>query len=274
MSNDHPDPPDAVRWIAALRSSHDGLVAAVAGLDDGQLARTSMSTEWTVADLLSHVGSGAVIGLATLEANVAGRDAPGNDANAAVWDRWNAMTPQEVAVNVGPADAALVEAFEALTPQQLVELRVRMPFLPEPIDVAATVGFRLSEHALHSWDLFATFDPAAEVAPDAAALLVDRLPMMVGFLGRFTPRATRPADPVTVAITTTDPTRHFELELGDALELRPADPSDGHGDRLTIPAEALVRLTSGRLGAGTAAGDIEPAGRLSLDDLRRAFPGF
>ena len=51
-----------------------------------------------------------------------------------------------------------------------------LPFLAEPIDIATLAAFRLSEHALHSWDVVAAFDRDAGLAPDAAALLVDRQP--------------------------------------------------------------------------------------------------
>ena len=95
---------------------------------------------------------------------------------------------------------------------------------------------------------------------------------MVGMLGRFTPRETRPATDTTVAVATSDPAGSFELELGDAVDLRRADNPSGTG-RLDIPAEALLRLTSGRLADGRTNG-ATAEGVLLLDDLRRAFPGY
>ena len=88
------------------------------------------------------------------------------------------------------ADGQLVGWYEDLSHDELATLQVQLPFLSGPIDAAGAAGFRLSEVSLHSWDVFGAFDPAATLAPDAAALLVDRLPMMVSFLGRFTPRDT------------------------------------------------------------------------------------
>src|SRR5262249_7349593 len=86
-------------------------------------------------------------------------------------------------------------------------------------------------------DVLATFDDRATVATDAAALLVDRLPMMVGFVGQFTPRDTRPADDTTIAVTTSEPVRDFELELGERADLRAATgvPTTG---ALGLPATA------------------------------------
>lgn len=87
----------------------------------------------------------------------------------------------------------------------MATLQVQSPFPPAPIDAAGAAGFRLSEVSLHSWDVFGTFDPAAALAPDAAALLVDRLPTMVSVVGHFTPRETRPAQDTTIRVTTSDP---------------------------------------------------------------------
>lgn len=51
----------ADRTIAALRAHHDELAAVVAGLSDEQLTAPSGSADWKVADVLSHLGSGAEI---------------------------------------------------------------------------------------------------------------------------------------------------------------------------------------------------------------------
>jgi len=251
---------DPRRWIAALRASHDRLVTQVAGFDDGALGHPSMCSDWSVAQVLSHLGSGAEIGRATLAATVEGRDAT-TDLEA-VWGRWNAMAPREMATQFAIADRQLVETYESLDDTQLAELRPSLPFLPEPIDVATLAGFRLSEHALHSWDVAAAFDHEAELAPDAAALLVDRQPALVALVGRFLPRETRPPDPA----------RRFVLELGDSVALQPVDPEFGRA-QLEIPAEALVRLTAGRLRLGWPSADVAPDGT-TLDVLRTAFPGY
>lgn len=58
--------------IDALRSTHDGLVAVVRDLSDEQLVAPSGATEWTVAQVLSHLGSGAEISAATLRSAVEG----------------------------------------------------------------------------------------------------------------------------------------------------------------------------------------------------------
>ena len=46
-----PDP-----WISALRHSHDRLRASVQSLGSDQLAQRSYPSEWTIAQVLSHLG--------------------------------------------------------------------------------------------------------------------------------------------------------------------------------------------------------------------------
>ena len=48
--------------IAELRATHDRLAAHVASLSPDQLTGPSGADDWTVADVLSHLGSGAEIG--------------------------------------------------------------------------------------------------------------------------------------------------------------------------------------------------------------------
>jgi uncharacterized protein (TIGR03083 family) len=265
---------DADRWISTLRSSHERLVGAMGGMDDQTLSQPSMCSEWTIDRVLAHLGSGAEIARATLASNLEGAPPLGEDGMQAVWARWNALSGRAVVEEMIPGDRQLVERFEQLSDAEREEVRIELPFLPEPIDVASTVGFRLSEHALHSWDVFAALDPSTELAGDATELLVDRLPMMVGLLGRFTPRESRPAEDTTISVAVTDPKRNFLLRLGDAVELRPAESGRGPDGHLELPAEALIRLTAGRLKPGRPSADVTPEGRLTIDDLRRAFPGF
>jgi len=47
--------------IAELRANHDRLRSVVEGLADDQLATQSGAASWTIADVLSHLGSGAEI---------------------------------------------------------------------------------------------------------------------------------------------------------------------------------------------------------------------
>src|SRR5690242_8839074 len=122
----------AARTIAALRAEHDGLASAGAAISPAQLKGPSGAADWTVAQVFSHLGSGAEITLAAFRAGTGEAQAPGPDFNQRVWDRWNALSPEAQAADAVESDAALVAAFEALTPGRPGPSRSNRGFLPRP----------------------------------------------------------------------------------------------------------------------------------------------
>ena len=128
---------------------------------------------------------------------------------------------------------------------------------------------RLGEHALHTWDVAVALDPAATVAPDAVALLLDTLDQLAG-------RTAKPdGEQRKIRVSTSDPDRQFTLETGEAVTLVATDaetvPELGLSE-LRLPAEAFVRLVYGRLDPGhTPPGE---ATGVDLGELRLIFPGF
>jgi hypothetical protein len=82
-----PDP------LGALRSSVDRLAALVRPLDDVAIAGRAYPSQWTIADVLSHLGSGAVIAQRRLDDALTGSPTP-DDFNPSVWDEWNAKSPR------------------------------------------------------------------------------------------------------------------------------------------------------------------------------------
>ena len=105
------------------------------------------------------------------------------------------------------------------------------------------------------------------------ALLVDRQPAFVALVGSFLPRETRPADERGHHRRHVRSGASVRARPRRPLALRPLDV-DGDPAQLAIPAEALVRLTAGRLRPGWPSADIEPAGGVTMDELRTAFPGY
>jgi uncharacterized protein (TIGR03083 family) len=260
----------ADQTIAALRSGHDDLAARVRAMRPDDLTGPSGAGEWDISQVISHLGSGAEIGLATLDAALGRAGAPDGDFNKGVWARWDAMTPAERAEGFPRADEELVDRYESLDAATRSDLRIDLGFLPQPVDVATAAGFRLMEFALHAWDVEVGSDPGATVAPEAVPLLLDRLGSLLGFVARPDALAGRRA---TLAVTLTDPDRSFGLDLGDTVTLTdtPARP-DGV---LRAPAEAWVRLATGRLAPEhTPATVTLTGGPFDLNDLRRVFPGF
>jgi len=148
--------------ITALRTNHDQLAALVAEAGPDDLTRTSGATEWTVADVLSHLGSGSELWLVRIRAGIEGVDV-GEIDNHAVWDRWNALRPEDQAAEFVKAHGAFVETLESLDARQRETVRVDMGFLPAPAPLSQVVGMRLVETANHAWDARAGLHPDAEI---------------------------------------------------------------------------------------------------------------
>ncbi len=148
--------------LTALHDSVDRLSELVTGLDPDTLMASAYPTEWSVADALSHLGSGAVILLRRLDDGLAGVETP-EDASRAVWDEWDAKSPEDQAADALVADRALLDRLEGLSDDE----RERFSFTMGPMtfDVDDFVGLRLNEHALHVWDVEVVLDPAATHRP-------------------------------------------------------------------------------------------------------------
>jgi hypothetical protein len=222
-----------------------------------------------VAPVLSHLGSGAQITLATLDAALAGRPNPDGDANRAVWAVWDAMTAREQADAALAANADLMGRLGSFDAATREGLRIDMGILPEPVDLATGTRFRLNEFALHSWDVRITLDPSAAVHPLAVPLLLDQVALMLGWIAKPGPLAGRTAH---LAVEVPDLSTSFGLELGESISLgeAPAAP-DGV---LTVPGEAWLRLVSGRLAPARTPSTVSLTGDVTLDILRAVFPGF
>jgi uncharacterized protein (TIGR03083 family) len=251
------------RTITALRSEHDVLAGLVRTLGDDQLATTSGAAEWTVAQALSHLGSGAEIGRAPI-ARAAGETVAAED-NQTIWARWDASTPRAQAEGFLEHNARWLALAEALTPEQRSSLTVDLGFLPEPVPLLTALGMRLNEVANHSWDVRVAFDPKAEVDAGSAEVLLDLLAGPVGFMLSFLAKPAELANPVSVAIPGAGLVIDDAVTVVNHLE-SPSATFDG-------TAEAVVRLISGRLKAPYDDG-VTVEGNVTLDDLRRVFPGF
>lgn len=262
----------ADRTIEANRATHDRLERRVKQLDEPDLSLTSGSSDWSVAQVLSHLGSGAEIGLDTLRAAQAGT-AREPDANETVWARWNALAPTEQAAGFLRADEDLVSAWEAVGSDQRDALRIPLGFLPEPVDAALATGLRLNEAVLHAWDVEVALDPAAVLPTDVAGVLLEQQRGPLSFLLRFAGKPERLGGRTAdLLVHTSAPEARFGLSLGEhtALGEAPARP-DGE---LDLPAEAFLRLLAGRLDARQTPAQVKATGALSMEDLRSVFPGF
>jgi uncharacterized protein (TIGR03083 family) len=123
---------------------------------------------------------------------------------------------------------------------------------------------RLSEHAVHTWDIAVALDPDATVAPEAVELLVDQLPATAS-------RGTSVPGAAPVVVATSDPARTYRVTFEPDLSVQLADGVAAAD--LTLPAEAFLRLVYGRLDPAHTPSSVS-GDTARLADLRKAFPGF
>ena len=256
---------DASPWIAAVRSSHDHLRDLAAPLSGEQLTAMSYASEWSIAQVLSHLGSQAEIFDLFLDSALSGGEAPGGDRFGPIWDRWNAKKPDEQASDALAADTAFVERVEGLGEEE--RALAHLDLFGRELDLAGLLGMRLAEHALHTWDIAGALPDTAVLPQDAVDLLVDALGPLAGRAGRPSGKAE------TIEIATTGPDRRFQLTTGpDEVTLTSAEAATASTGGATLPAEAFVRLVYGRLDPAHTP-DVQTVG-VDLDALRAVFPGF
>jgi uncharacterized protein (TIGR03083 family) len=258
-------------WITTLRDSQDRLAKLVGDLDADQLAGRSYDTDWTIAQVLSHLGSQAEIFTLFLEAGLSSSEVPGIEDFHPVWDAWNARGPVEVRDDSVAANERLIVRLEDLDPAQMESFRLAL--FGTDLDLSGYARMRLSEHAVHSWDVAVALDPTATVADDSVRLLLDSLAALAARVGKAGP------EPFRVRVATSDPVRTYLLTVTDAVSLEPADSAEGGAEDGTedgavhLPAEAFLRLVYGRLDPAHTP-ELTESGSRGVADLRAVFPGI
>lgn len=256
---------DPTPWVRAVRASHDRLVGIVGSLDADDVRKQSYAKEWSIADVLSHLGSGAEIFERYVNAGLGG-EPPRQEDNQRIWDTWNSRSPEEQAAQSIAANEALISRVESLTPGQLEAFRVSM-FGGMTMDVSGLLRMRLSEHAVHSWDIAVAVDPDARVAQDAVELLVGGLPQMMQWMGKKT------ADPMVISVATSNPDGTYTLDTA-GVTLTPVAGETPASASVELTSEALLRLVYGRVDSSTlASGELRAEG-VTLPELQAVFPSF
>jgi uncharacterized protein (TIGR03083 family) len=256
-------------WIAALRGSHERLDDLVRPLSADQVRARSYCTEWTIAQVLSHLGSGAEISLLRLRAALSDGASPSQPAYQQIWDTWNAKSPDAMAADALVADSEHVDSLARASDDELA--RISLPMFGMNLDAVGLIRLRLSEHALHTWDIAVSLDKTAVVAPESVSLLIDSVPMFA---------ALRPGPPqggpFEARIVTTGPARDYLLTAAETVRVTdwPGDDAEaGPPEVVRMPAEALLRLTSGRLDPEHTPSGVT-ADPVTLGKLRDLFPGL
>lgn len=246
--------------VTALRTSVGRLHHIAQALPEHQLGAPAYPSEWSIADVLSHLGSGAVIMRRRL-GDALGRQATPDEFASAVWDTWNAKPPTAQRQDALEADAEFLAAIEAVDADQREGFAMSMG--PMTLDFDAFVRMRLNEHVFHTWDIEVAGDATATVPTDLTELVVDNLELTA----RFTAKPT--GDTARFAIATIDPARRFTIELAPESVVLAASTDTAQAD-LELPAEAFARLVYGRLDPEHTPAGIDGA---ALEVLRSVFPG-
>jgi hypothetical protein len=127
---------------------------------------------------------------------------------------------------------------------------------------------RLNEAAEHSWDVRVSLDPNAGISTDTADLLLEHFSTGLAFLLGFTAKADALGRPAVVQLDNSA----YQVVVADSVRLATSAPSTTAVFR--GPIEAVVRLLAGRLTPQHTPPEVAVTGEVSLDDLRRVFPGY
>src|SRR5258708_7756064 len=105
--------------IRALRHSHDGLNDLVRSFSAEELSRPSYARDWTIAQVMSHLGSGAEVFSIFLDAALSGNEPTGPEVFPEIWAVWDAREPEDAVALSLDLDTYLVERLESLDNEQL-----------------------------------------------------------------------------------------------------------------------------------------------------------
>jgi uncharacterized protein (TIGR03083 family) len=247
--------------LKALHNSVAHLGEVIEKIEPDKYTDSAYPKEWTIADTMSHLGSGAVITSQNFDNILSGAEAD-PDFSTSTWDEWNAKDPAAQVADALVADAALLDRLQMLDEEGRDKFEFSMG--PVKFDFDGFVSLRLNEQALHTWDIEVTTNGSATVPEDAAAVMVDHVAMFVGFSGKTNGVAH------DLHVKTVNPEREYVLAFGEDSVSMSVNEHGGNVD-LELPAEAFVRLVGGRLEPQHTPRNVTGE---HLDELRQAFPGY
>lgn len=256
--------------VTELRLEHDSLSSLVRELDAENLERPSYASEWTIAQVLSHLGSGAEINLSNVRAALVGTEAIAKDSYPDLWKRWDGMSPVDQAIGFQRWHGELVAAFEETGWETLKDLEV--PTAMGMLSGGTVIGMRFREATVHAWDVAAALDRAATIRSAAAGILADQASEMMGRLAD--PSAASSLGLDAVSIVGRDPDRRFLLQLDPVVLRADAHPDDDRPGVLRLPTELFVRLIYGRVDEDDLGPTIDEHPEGLIERLRRVFKGL
>jgi uncharacterized protein (TIGR03083 family) len=242
--------------VTGLRESHERLSGLVNSLQAMDVTQPAYPSDWTIADTLSHLGSGAEITSLILRHARGDGMEPAQADYVEIWDRWNAKKPSDQAADSIAVDGVLVKEIEALDPES------RPSFKAYGSEMALTdfLAMRLDEHVEAGLGKSAKIDAA-------------RLPHLLGRLDKAAARSgIAQPEAWAMRIAVTEPSARFHVRFGDRTTLT-VDEESGSPD-LTVPAETFVRLVFGRVDSSELGGRWNGETEAALSRLHTMFRGY
>jgi len=103
--------------LAAVRRSHDRIAELTGGLGREQLDGPSACSQWSVAQVLSHLGSQAEIFSLFADAGLSRGEPPAQSVFGPIWDSWNARSPRIRRPTPSPPTRRWCRAWRPSTPR-------------------------------------------------------------------------------------------------------------------------------------------------------------
>ncbi|MCA1647346.1 MAG: maleylpyruvate isomerase N-terminal domain-containing protein [Chloroflexi bacterium] len=225
------------------RAEFDRLSKYLAALDAAGWVEQSYCTDWLVYQAVSHLGSGARIAALRLQAWVANGPPVTREMMQGVWGHFDALAPEQMLTSYTDAVQEYLAA-EAATPDA-AGLQEVEGFLGRRSLAAYQTG-RLSELALHSWDIYVARDRRARLHRDAVAIAAGSL--QNAFLALDKDRAVAlTTNPIGFKLTNSGATYTLDLSA-DRPRVQPSATADYEAAPLAVegPDEEAIRFTAGR----------------------------
>jgi uncharacterized protein (TIGR03083 family) len=282
MQTPAPERPDFSAVVAAMRREYEMLNRHLAALRPQHWAEPGACGSWSVQDVVRHLGEEAETRLILLKYKLdeAGTERPTRERYQVIWDYFASLTPEPLYAAFRDRNETYLAYVEAL-PIEKQQQRVRFspgeapPQLGE-VPLGEYLQSRLSELALHSWDIRVVLEPTARLLPDTTRTLLASILDLVDFELPADVRARLAG--TTYAFVLSGAVEREVILVVETDRVALADRAvSGATATLQLPAEAFIRLLLGRLPlpAAAAAGEVAVEGdRNAAMDLNALYRGF